>query len=105
MPTTTKISKRQTELLQRICLKRYTVRLHHYMGWFNPNEYVTVEEERSPTDEQRAYTDRTFRPSTVEALRSKGLVRYVKSSQGVSIILPTRAGLDLFTSPHMQAKR
>lgn len=86
------LSERQRELLERVCLKRYTVVFQHYMGSFRPNESVDVDEEG------KLRTDRSFRPTTVEALRSRGLVRLVSQGQGWSHVKPTRAGLELFAT-------
>lgn len=88
--TTTRLSERQRELLERVCLKRYTVVFEHYMGSFRPNESVYVD----ANDNSRR--DHSFRPATVEALRKRGLVHLVSKGQGWSHVKPTAAGLDLY---------
>jgi hypothetical protein len=42
--------------------------------------------------------DRTFRPSTAEALHRRSLIRFSKEGQptGQSLLKPTRAGLDQY---------
>jgi hypothetical protein len=95
-----KLPARQAELLERVCLKRYTVTFVHYMGSFQPNESVIVVDAQTPQGVVGAAIDRSFRPSTTEALRSKGLVRYSREGvgPGTSILEPTRLGLETFKS-------
>jgi hypothetical protein len=97
---TQKLTKRQTELLERVCLKRYRVTFLHYMGSFRPNEGVEVTDttKTETTPWQEGAVDYTFRPATAEALRSKGLVSYHGDGRGFSTLKPTRAGLDLFNA-------
>lgn len=85
------LSKRQAELLERVCLKRYTVAFTHYMGNHQPNESVRIDDATGDT-----FSDFTFRPTTVYALHSKGLVQFKRQAHGFSHILPTRAGLDYY---------
>jgi hypothetical protein len=87
MSTSKPLTDRQAALLERVCLRRYTVVFYHYMGTHRPNDSVRID------DEQGDY-DRTFRPATVESLRARGLVRYVSQGPGWSHIKPTQAGLD-----------
>lgn len=93
------LPKRQRELLERVCLKRYRVLFSHYLGTFNPNERVTVYDYgrgRRPETAEYESADQSFRPSTAEALRKRGLIHYSKKDQvaGHSLLQPTRAGLD-----------
>lgn len=87
MTTATKLSNRQAELLERVCLRRYTVRFSHYMGSFQPNERVEIEEDGRAADW-------SFRPQTVYALRERGLVVLRNDGPGHSEVRPTTAGLD-----------
>lgn len=83
------MSKRQRELLERVCLKRYRVVFHHYMGSFHDSESVSVESDA-------AAADNSFRASTVAALRDRELIILRKDGPGTSVVVPTRAGLDAF---------
>jgi hypothetical protein len=93
-----KLSARQEALLERVCLRRYEVQFDHYMGSFQPNESVTIY--KLDLDGKRIWNeraDRSFRPATAEALRSRGLVQFLRNSgPGFSIVVPTRAGLELY---------
>lgn len=92
----TALSKRQTELLERVCLKRYRVQFDHYMGSFRRSESVSVFDTSGSYERPADYS---FRPSTAEALRSKGLVRYASTgASGTSIVKPTREGLEHFSA-------
>ena len=95
-----KLPKRQGELLERVCLKRYRVVFDHYMGSFRPNESVRVYDEHGDPGVVGGSVDASFRPSTAEALRSKGLVRYTKTERYAdhSILKPTSEGLDAFAA-------
>lgn len=85
----TRLSTRQAELLERVCLRRYTVHFAHYMGSFTPNESVRVEDSEGSWDS-------SFRPSTADALRSRGLVRYQRQGHGFSILVPTTEGMRIY---------
>lgn len=99
MPETTpKLSARQMALLERVCLKRYIVIFGHYMGSMQPNESVRVEEDGV------RLADHTFRPATVESLRSRGLVRLVRQGQGWSHVKPTSEGLESFRAALAQRR-
>lgn len=84
-----RLSTRQMELLERVCLRRYTVHFNHYMGSFSPNESVRV------ADSEGSWDD-SFRPATVEALRQRGLVSFRRRGPGFSIVIPTADGLELY---------
>ena|ERR687890_1779715 len=87
MSTSKPLTDRQAALLERVCLRRYTVIFAHYMGNHQPNESVRV-------DDQQGGCDHTFRPTTAESLRARGLVRYAHRGHGFSHVKPTQAGLD-----------
>lgn len=94
----TKLSKRQAELFERVCLKRYRVMHEGYMGSWRPNESILVYE----LDAGRTiavHTDRSFRSSTYDALRDRGLVRAQRARVGgdnSSEVKPTSEGIELF---------
>lgn len=89
-----RLSRRQSEMLERVCLRRYTVVFEHYMGSHRPNESVYVDEAVGGQEETQR--DWSFRPTTVEALRQRKLVHLVSIGQGHSHVKPTAAGLDAY---------
>ena len=94
-----KLSDRQAELLERVCLKAYEVRFLHYMGTWRENESVQVYRR----DEHGV--DTSFRPTTAKALQDRGLVVFKRTGHAESEIRPTREGLDLFIAQREAAKR
>jgi hypothetical protein len=74
MSTSKPLTDRQAALLERVCLRRYTVIFAHYMGNHQPNESVRVDDQQGGC--------------------ARGLVRYAHRGHGFSHVKPTQAGLD-----------
>jgi hypothetical protein len=95
-----KLSDRQHQLLKRVCLKRYRVMHEGYLGSFRPNASVVIYDNNSGGFEIGSAIDGSFRPSTVNALRDRGLVRLTMAESGcndnTTEVKPTAEGLRVY---------
>lgn len=83
-----KLSPRQLALLERVCLKKYTVRYSGYAGNFRPNASVSVQLADGPLDH-------SFLPHTLYSLEERKLVQRIPGGSHIDFkIVPTPAGLD-----------
>ncbi len=91
------LSKRQGELLEKVCLKKWEVQADDYMGWFQPHQSVRVIN-RMPQCQQDRVEDVSFRISTVSKLVSLGLAIHTRKdgARTYTVIKPTKAGLEAF---------
>jgi hypothetical protein len=84
----TKLSATQEQVLAAAALKRFSVEFGHYMGSFQPNEFVSIYDGKNGVHR--------YRPSTVAALADRGFVRFKHTGPGASEIKVTKSGLDYY---------